>query len=122
MVSSFLSLRRVGNQIPSIGAFAHPALPFSPLPNPPNPRIILKRKKEVSNLPSNLLDDLTNKGSSLAEVALGAGDTGLDNTGSGFLLIGKISSQRPSSAKSYVRIIVVFFRDRGAEILQEVRL
>lgn len=38
-----------------------------------------------TNLPSNLLDDLTDESSALAQVALGTGHTGLDNTGSGFL-------------------------------------
>lgn len=50
-----------------------------------------KEKEEAAsgtgdlNLPSNLLDDLAHKGSSLAQVALGPGDTRLNNSGSGFL-------------------------------------
>lgn len=55
--------------------------------------------------PSNLFDDLTNKGSSLAQVALGPGDTGLDDTRGGFLYAAreKIARQRPSSASSRSR-------------------
>lgn len=37
------------------------------------------------DLPSNLLDDLTDESGALAQVALGAGDTGLDDTAGGFL-------------------------------------
>lgn len=37
------------------------------------------------HLPSNLLDDLTDESGALAQVALGAGDTGLDDTAGGFL-------------------------------------
>lgn len=36
-------------------------------------------------LPSNLLDDVADEGGALAQVTLGAGDTGLDDTGGGFL-------------------------------------
>jgi hypothetical protein len=39
----------------------------------------------VGSEASNLLDDLANEGSALAQVALGSGNTGLDDTGSGFL-------------------------------------
>lgn len=37
------------------------------------------------NLPSNLLDDVPNESSALAQVTLGAGNTGLDNARGGFL-------------------------------------
>ena len=52
------------------------------------------------NLPSNLLDDLTDESGALAQVALGARDTGLDNAGGGLLYGGKKTNkcQRPSSA------------------------
>jgi hypothetical protein len=43
-----------------------------------------KREQEF-DLPSNLLDDLTDESGALAQVALGAGDTGLGHTGGGFL-------------------------------------
>lgn len=37
------------------------------------------------DVPSNLLDDVPNECGALAQVALGAGDTGLNNAGGGFL-------------------------------------
>lgn len=37
------------------------------------------------HLPSNLLDDVADEGGALAQVTLGAGDTGLDDAGGGFL-------------------------------------
>lgn len=43
----------------------------------------------VVNLPGNLLDDVTDERGALAEVALGAGDTGLDNASGGLLYWGK---------------------------------
>ena len=54
----------------------------------------------VANLPSNLLDDLTDESGALAQVALGARNTGLDNAGGGLLYGGKKTNkcQRPSSA------------------------
>lgn len=55
------------------------------------------------NSPSNLLDDLTHKGGALAQVSLGAGNTGLDDTSGSLLYLGnkpkKTSVQRPSSAR-----------------------
>jgi hypothetical protein len=39
----------------------------------------------VGSKASNLLDDLTDESSALAQVTLGSGNTGLDDTGSGFL-------------------------------------
>lgn len=39
----------------------------------------------VGGKTSNLLDDLTDESGALAQVTLGPGDTGLDDTGSGFL-------------------------------------
>lgn len=38
-----------------------------------------------ANVPRNLLDDLTNESSSLAQVTLGAGNSWLDNSSLGFL-------------------------------------
>ena len=43
----------------------------------------------VVNLPGNLLDDVTDERGALAEVALGAGDTGLDDASGGLLYWGK---------------------------------
>lgn len=37
------------------------------------------------DLPSNLLDDVADESGALAQVTLGAGDTGLDDAGGGFL-------------------------------------
>ena len=68
---------------------------FSPLRSTPSPTLIQEEKK---NLPSNLLNDLTDESSTLAQVALGPRDTRLDDTGGGFLLIAN-ACQRPSSAK-----------------------
>jgi hypothetical protein len=41
--------------------------------------------RETNDLPSDLLDNLTNEGSALAQVSLGAGDTGLDGARSRLL-------------------------------------
>lgn len=38
-----------------------------------------------TNLPSNLLDDVTNESGALAQVTLGPADAGLDDASSGFL-------------------------------------
>lgn len=58
---------------------------------------------ERSNLPSNLLDDLTDESRALAQVTLGAGHTGLGDAGSRLLYRGKTSHQQiiqgPSSAR-----------------------
>ena len=83
------------------------------------------------HLPSNLSDNLTHKGGTLAEVTFALADTGLQGTSCGFLHVSKekkSASQRPSSAFE----TCVFFRPhRGrerplphvaAEILHEVRL
>lgn len=37
------------------------------------------------NLPGDFLDDVTDESGALAQVALGAGDTGLDDTSGGLL-------------------------------------
>lgn len=54
----------------------------------------------VGSEASNLLDDLTDESGALAQVALGAGDAGLDNASGGLLYSGKkrVECQRPSSA------------------------
>lgn len=43
------------------------------------------RGPKWSDLPGNLLDDLTNEGGALAQVALGARNTGLGDTSGGLL-------------------------------------
>lgn len=63
------------------GSNAFPICP--PLASIPNPLPSYPQRK--SDLPSNLLDDLTDESGALAQVTLGPGDTGLDDTGSGFL-------------------------------------
>lgn len=45
-------------------------------------------RDEEQHLPSNLLDDVADESSALAQVTLGAGDTGLDDAGGGFLHFG----------------------------------
>jgi hypothetical protein len=40
----------------------------------------------VRNVPGNLLDNLTDERSALAQVTLGSADSGLNNTGFGLLL------------------------------------
>ena len=47
----------------------------------------------VGSEASNLLDDLADEGSALAQVALGSGDTGLDDTGSGFVALVEANGQ-----------------------------
>lgn len=44
-----------------------------------------RKEQKKSDLPSNLLDDLADESGALAQVTLGPGDTGLDDTGGGFL-------------------------------------
>lgn len=44
----------------------------------------------------NLLDDLTDEGGALAQVALGAGDAGLDNAGGGFVALVQANGQTGS--------------------------
>lgn len=56
--------------------------PASPIHRLPIQALI---PKIISDLPSNLLDDLTDESGALAQVTLGSGNTGLDDTGSGFL-------------------------------------
>jgi hypothetical protein len=59
---------------------------------------LLQETQRNGNVPRNLLDDLTDEGGPLAQVALCPGDLGLDDSGSGFLsFVGKHVSQRPSS-------------------------
>ena len=48
-----------------------------------------EKKKECHDLPGNLLDDLTNEGGALAQVALGARNAGLGDTSSGLLYSGQ---------------------------------
>lgn len=69
------------------------------------------------HLPSNLLDNVADEGGALAQVTLGARDTGLDDAGGGFLHFGnrpiisfKVHHPRPPR------------EDGSAEILHEVRL
>ncbi len=54
----------------------------------------------VGSEASNLLDDLADESGALAQVALGAGDAGLDDASGGLLYSGKkkVECQRPSSA------------------------
>lgn len=59
--------------------------PASPIHRLPIRPLIPPPKKKIFDLPSNLLDDLTDESSALAQVTLGSGNTGLDDTGSGFL-------------------------------------
>lgn len=46
-------------------------------------------EKDRYNVPSDLLDDRANESSALAQVTLGAGNTGLGDTSSGLLFWGK---------------------------------
>lgn len=50
----------------------------------------------VGGKASNFLDDVTDESSALAQVALGAGHTGLDNTGSGFVAAVQTNGQTGS--------------------------
>lgn len=52
---------------------------------PPSGRSFRKGGGGGQGLPSNLLDDVADEGGALAQVTLGAGDTGLDDAGGGFL-------------------------------------
>ena len=47
----------------------------------------------VGGKTSNLLDDLTDESGALAQVALGAGDTGLDDTAGGFVSLVEANGQ-----------------------------
>lgn len=55
------------------------------------------------NVPSNLLDDAANESSALAQVTLGAGNTGLGDTSSGLLYLGKKSRVPVSNHGSFLR-------------------
>lgn len=68
------------------------------------------------DLPSNLLDNLADESSALAQVALGAANAGLDDAGSGFLVEVSRSARRPSPA-----VCLVPSWEANAEILHEVR-
>lgn len=89
--------------LPSLSIAADSVLPNVPLSDFSNTQGPVVEK----NLPSNLLDDLTDESGALAQVALGSGDTGLDDAGGGFLLKSQkhAKGQRPSSAEaaSWVR-------------------
>lgn len=45
----------------------------------------MNEMRNQDDIPRNLLDDLSDESSSLAQVSLGAGDTGLGDTSLGFL-------------------------------------
>lgn len=54
----------------------------------------------VGGKASNLLDDLTDESGALAQVTLGSGNTGLDDTGSGFVTLVEADGQARSSGFS----------------------
>lgn len=70
------------------------------------------------HLPSNLLDDVADEGGALAQVTLGAGDTGLDDAGGGFLQFWN----RPIISFKVHHPQLPREEEGSAEILHEVRL
>ena len=67
--------------------------------------LVSQARNGKENLPSDLLDDVANKGGALAEMALGPRNAGLGDAGSGLLYLGKRHREDPVSyTDSFVRV------------------